>query len=194
MRVSLNEVEATCRKAAAGAGCPHGTAAEIGHAAAWLAARGLDGAGAALAGLEGGWPVDRAAGAGRAIRGGLVALDYCRAGLAHAALACDAPALMVGLAAVACGPDEGLALTFGGGATVRVGAAGFDGWDGARPLDGEFVITNTPPPAAMPVSRAGAEVDPAIWERLTALAQRTYVPESDTSRQQGAGAGLLDND
>lgn len=33
-----------------------------------------------------------------------------------------------------------------------------------------------------------------VIERMVRLAERTYVPESDSSRQSGAGAGLLDND
>ena len=32
------------------------------------------------------------------------------------------------------------------------------------------------------------------WDRLTALAHKTYVPASDQSRLHGAGAGLTDND
>ncbi len=41
MRLSLNEVEVTARKAALGAGLPLGLAEEAGTAAAWLAAAGL---------------------------------------------------------------------------------------------------------------------------------------------------------
>lgn len=37
-------------------------------------------------------------------------------------------------------------------------------------------------------------VEPAVWARLDALAQRTYVPESEQSRESGAGAGNIDND
>ncbi|MFK7765199.1 MAG: hypothetical protein AB8B62_18185 [Roseobacter sp.] len=33
-----------------------------------------------------------------------------------------------------------------------------------------------------------------LIERMTQLAERTYVPESDSSRTSGAGAGVLDND
>ncbi len=37
-------------------------------------------------------------------------------------------------------------------------------------------------------------VAPDIWARLDALAQRTYAPATDASRQLGAGAGVSDND
>ena len=40
--LSYNEVQSLARKAASGAGLPHGVAEEIGHAAVWLSARGVD--------------------------------------------------------------------------------------------------------------------------------------------------------
>ena len=33
-----------------------------------------------------------------------------------------------------------------------------------------------------------------VWEKLAALAYKTYVPSSEQSRLSGAGAGLNDND
>lgn len=50
-RLSRNEVEALCLKAARGAGMPWGLAEEAGFAAGWLAARGVDGASVLLAHL-----------------------------------------------------------------------------------------------------------------------------------------------
>jgi len=41
---------------------------------------------------------------------------------------------------------------------------------------------------------ANAPVDAAVWSRLDAFVQRTYVPASDESRLKGAGAGVLDTD
>jgi hypothetical protein len=41
MRLSLNEIEVTVRKAALGSGLPLGLAEDAGAAAAWLAARGF---------------------------------------------------------------------------------------------------------------------------------------------------------
>ena len=43
MRVSLNEIEKVCEKAACGAGVPAGADSDIGFGAAWLEARGLPG-------------------------------------------------------------------------------------------------------------------------------------------------------
>lgn len=38
------------------------------------------------------------------------------------------------------------------------------------------------------------DVDATIWAKLDEFAARTYVPETDQSRLEGAGAGLTDND
>lgn len=51
IRLSRNEVETLCLKAARGAGMPWGLAEEAGFAAGWLAARGVDGASVLLAHL-----------------------------------------------------------------------------------------------------------------------------------------------
>ena len=38
------------------------------------------------------------------------------------------------------------------------------------------------------------EVSNLIWAELSKMAERTYVPASETSRVRGAGAGIFDND
>ena len=38
------------------------------------------------------------------------------------------------------------------------------------------------------------DTDLSVWEALEARAHLTYVPATETSRQKGAGAGLVDND
>ena len=52
MNLSLNEIEATLRMAAVGAGWPHGLAEDFGRAAGWLMARGHDVLAQALAALR----------------------------------------------------------------------------------------------------------------------------------------------
>ena len=54
MRLSLNEIEVTARKAALGSGFPLGLAEDAGAAAAWLAASGFPVAEVMVAALEGG--------------------------------------------------------------------------------------------------------------------------------------------
>ena len=48
------------------------------------------------------------------------------------------------------------------------------------------------PPQDLPAAAIAVPED--LWQALTALAARTYVPRSETSRLMGAGAGLRDND
>lgn len=43
-------------------------------------------------------------------------------------------------------------------------------------------------------STHGIETDASSWARLASYGQRTYVPASERSRREGAGAGLIDND
>jgi len=38
------------------------------------------------------------------------------------------------------------------------------------------------------------DIDGALWNQITMLAARTYVPSSEASRASGAGAGLTDTD
>jgi hypothetical protein len=43
-------------------------------------------------------------------------------------------------------------------------------------------------------STRGIETDPQAWAQLATYVHRTYVPASERSRREGAGAGLIDND
>jgi len=55
----------------------------------------------------------------------------------------------------------------------------------------EFSMTEAPPSKR----RTGSvEVEDSIWSRLNTLAAKTYVPATEASRSQGAGANLDDND
>lgn len=49
-------------------------------------------------------------------------------------------------------------------------------------------------PTGIAPQTGGCEVGDADWAAITALAARLLVPESDASRQAGAGAGAIDND
>ena len=60
--------------------------------------------------------------------------------------------------------------------------------DAVAILPGELCDTETPSPTAR------ADIPEAIARQLDAFAQRTYAPETETSRLAGAGAGLTDND
>ena len=51
--------------------------------------------------------------------------------------------------------------------------------------------------ASLPVLRmanTGLAVDRDRWSRLMQFVHRTYVPATERSRREGAGAGMIDND
>ena len=58
----------------------------------------------------------------------------------------------------------------------------------------EIVAERLPLAPAKPASTGGVVADPQFWTRLSAYVHRTYVPASERSRREGAGAGLIDND
>lgn len=210
MTLSMNEVEATAKKAARGAGYPWGLAEEAAKAARWLCARGLDGC-TALAGLleqtdavdvsrlspvaegdewraPGGTLCPLATGAAISDRAHELGAGELRVGpIAQ-------PILLVPFAAL-------LAVQIKG--TVTVVAS-----DGEAVTDRDQLDLRSDFPALAPMATIAiggeirdatrryrrADPDPGTWDRLTRLAHRTYAPATEESRLKGAGAGLADND
>jgi hypothetical protein len=58
----------------------------------------------------------------------------------------------------------------------------------------EVVTERLPSSQAKAASTGGITADPQSWDRLSAFVHRTYVPASERSRREGAGAGMTDND
>jgi len=208
MRVSLNEIETTLRRASVGAGLPVGIAEEISTAARWLSERGLDGAAAGLAALQNTRPaqlplaIGPQAGnltlsGGSAALAGPSALDYL---LADSRLkihlpALDSPLLLAGLAGAASFHAGGFMLSFEKDIEVLITPAGLSplGAMPTGPADMSLYRFEHVSPA-QPVYSTGTNVDMHCWKALQNLAARTYVPETTESRKRGAGAGLNDND
>lgn len=215
--LSRSEIEALCAKAARGAGMAWGLAEEAGFAAGWLSARGIDGPGALADHLA--WAEGRswhalcptvAPGAWTASSGGMlcpVALgatlcDFC----ALPAAALDGGGLTVGpvsqpvmlvpfVAAMAQTLGHPVAMDWPGGRVVVAGSGA---------MAGALSDLATRPAATLRLRRATDLLDPvpaatragcsrATIARLDALALKTTVPPSDTSRGD-AGAGGSDND
>ena len=207
LNLSLNEVAATAKKAARGAGYSWGMAEEAAAAVRWLAASGIEGCAPLVALLDQAdgapenhrpnvaGPIWQASGsgvcplaAGTALADhstGLVALQTRIADVMAPVLllACAADAArMTGRAvSVACGTE---ALTTDG---TRLGGT-------SLPERGDVDISfggalETP---RAPMSRATPA--PEVWAALNAFAERTYAPASEASRLMGAGAGTNDND
>lgn len=169
MQLSLNEVETTVTKAAQGCGLDFGIAAEIGAAAGWLCARGLDGVSAAVAVLSAGPDprtiVDR-------LRLDTVDLVVAK-GSPLPAVGCSSPLMLRALAARA-------------GCSVQLDRSGVE-------PGGTWVVGPCRPAQVETVEAATVAVIPE-WEQLLAWAALTHVTSSERSRIAGAGAGLTDND
>ena len=170
-----NEVEAMALKAARGAGAPLGHAEDFARAAGAMAmadAAALDSLSNAL---DGPFEVD-ASGIPLRLVGPCMmvmplAIDALRSGEAEVLLPGAHPPALVQ-------------------AYIRVAAQDFDI---ALEISGEKLrLGAVQPPAALPAKAVA--VPDAIWRIWDALAAKTYVPETESSRLAGAGAGLTDND
>lgn len=181
MRLSLNEVETTTRKALIGTGTDPGTAADVAAAVQWFCERGQDGVGIVLRAIH---RRDDFAAVVSAI---------------DAVIAAEGESVTVEgnvvLFAALCGPAaEVLGLRFELTAadwSAAIGAGDLAGSIGSGPVSvrSVAVVASTSPPAT-----AQQVVDQADWKALGVLAARIYVPSSERSRASGAGAGLTDND
>lgn len=192
MILSLNEIEATVRKAALGRGWSHGLAVEAGRGAAWLSARGFDGVAAACDALM--------ADPAKAVRTksapecvlsdapviatGVAACDLLASGATKVRLTgTDAPLFLYGI-------TQATAERYGLGVAILIDGAEFDpNTPPQGPCDAILSkgAMTSPPPGLDPTANA------ADWAHLHTLAARTYVAATDQSRS-GAGAGTTDND
>ncbi|MEM1420950.1 MAG: DUF3726 domain-containing protein [Pseudomonadota bacterium] len=209
-RVTLSELEAECRKAARGIGCPWGMAEEAGKAARWLAAHGLPGPEAMARFLStrrrcccaeshspspatphcpiafGAELNDRAEmlAKGETIAGADIAYPLIVLAFAgQAATALKQPVRIEWPEFEAICLEAGLHLDRGGGvAAARAGDVGC------------AATAATSASATRTAEAKACDVEQEAWRILQDLAQRTYVPSNAANRIAGAGAGLADND
>ena len=200
--LSLSEIDALCKKAARGAGCPWGLSEEAGKAARWLASHGLPGPEALAALLDGprdcgGCGCGGAAGPGCGLRLGAGFSD--RAGALNAPESTGAaagPLLILAQAGMAARAlNAGFAVESDGFHAV-VGPAGLRFEPRGDLLSpAALVIAPSAAPSDCTAAETGARpVDAAAFAALTRLAHKTYAPATEASRRAGAGAGLMDND
>lgn len=210
VRLSGNEIEALCQKAARGAGLSWGLAEEAGYAARWLHARGLDGCGALLAHLDrlSGPPsrVIWADGALSAENGGLLSPIVVGAALSDfAALregcvrarAVNRPVLVLPFVhQIAAARRAPVALTSTAGRVV-VSAAGDLAGDAAALASAESAELSVSPATeahAAAAAPSGSSLPRGeTLARLNDFAMLTCVPASDASRAD-AGSSDGDND
>ncbi|WP_319545332.1 DUF3726 domain-containing protein [Ruegeria conchae] len=209
MSFSLNEIEATAKRATRGAGYAWGISEEAAKATRWLCAQGLDGtvelsrvlegefAGSledhVPAGLDGDW-------VGRK--------DLCPL-MVGALLSDCAHMLLAGPIRIRQVASPMMLLPFAAyaarmhNAVVSITAGDFKALtDGARlmprndcPVRADHVEVAFSDLLIEPCSRqTRATPDPAAWTMLNRFAHLTYAPATEESRLLGAGAGLSDND
>ena len=203
-RLSLTEIDALCRKAARGGGCPWGMAEEAGRASRWLASHGLPGPEALAALLD--TPRDCRCGAatqgpGCALNLGVELSDAAETVAKHGTVqfgVVASPLLMLAQAGQAAQAlNVSLMLQWTG---FRATCSPDGLWieldesrDTAVAQDVVCILAPSSGPARPPAS-SSRPVDSAALHRLETLAARTCAPATDASRARGAGAANLDKD
>lgn len=215
VRLSVNEIDSLCLKAARGAGASWGGAEETGFALAWLAKRGIQAAGVLLTHLQevdGAWaPCRPQVENGQLTVGdrpaypiplGATLSDF--AGLADQMPLRNPfslgrvlwPVLLLPfVAAVAAARGQALELCWSGGSVSLWPNGAIQGDTGtliALPLGTLTLRTSLAQAPAAMVTQLPA-IPASVVAGLSALALKTTVPASAASRA-GAGAGTSDND
>lgn len=193
LNVSLNEVEMTTLKAARGSGLPWGIAEEAGFACRWLAARGLPFAEPLACVL-----IDPK---GSPLLAGISFSDKPHAAVVSCPLTLDGivePLLLLPFIANVARATRQLLRVQWPNSDYVLSACETCKINGA-PAAGRLMIGRWEPTADMrlaPLPRTldGVDVTKAAWRDLENLAARTYVPESQQSRQKGAGSGSVEED
>lgn len=209
MSYALNEVEATAKRAARGAGYDWGLAEEAAKATRWLCAQGLDGAVVLASLMEAGYAAELQSHVPQSLecdwRGEAplcplatgAALSDCAARLQEAPLIMgpvSRPAMILPFAAMAARQL---------GTCVTIEGEGFQAITDGIGLHCEGTLPETA--AQLTIRAAGtltnaypsctrAEPEEAAWAVLNRFAHKTYAPATEESRLLGAGAGLSDND
>ena len=214
MSFSLNETEATGKKAARGVGYSWGMAEEAGKAVRWLSAHGLDGPKALALVLENADGSDLATMTPTSLQGdwraegGVLCPLIAGAALADSASLWGKNGLLLNNVNVPV-----TVLPFAAQAARRLGVAVTVGWEGASAvIDGAGLsLTSSNAESLLTLAaniqiKIGGQLGPRLptqhratlapgdWRILTRFAARTYAPATEESRLKGAGAGLSDND
>jgi len=216
MTFSLNEINATCKRATRGAGLSWGLAEEAGYAASWLARHSLPGPEA----LAGHLTAIDGVGYDQISPQGTSDIWHASGGtlcpLITGAALCDlAGALATGrtialgrlsypllllpfVAAASAMENAQLSLSWAGvtaefGPELRLAVAAADSL--TQDLVPGVHITMGHTLSGEPVPRqTRGHISPEAGRILGSLGHRTYAPDTAESRLSGAGAGLSDND
>lgn len=206
MSYSLNEVEATAKRATRGAGFAWGLAEDAAKATRWLCAHGVDGVGHlavlldqsdrslhAPSSIEGAWTGE---GALCPLHAGCLLSDSAHLLNAHPIVMehVASPVLLIPFAALASRQlKTPVSLECDGIAICTDGHILSATPDWPATVQSVTVTLGGHVPASSP-RQTRMTPHPADWDALNRFAHKTYAPATEESRLLGAGAGLSDND
>ncbi|KIC41387.1 hypothetical protein RA27_08925 [Ruegeria sp. ANG-R] len=209
MSFSLNEVEATAKRAARGAGYAWGVAEEAAKATRWLCAQGIDGAAELTRLLEHGFAGSVGAHVPTDLRGEWTGAGVLCPLMTGALLSDRSDLLQSGSIRIRQLASPLLLMPFAAhAARSRKAIVSVSAGDFLAATDGAQLLMKNQCPARVdlievalggcltaPLARKTRAVpDPSAWKTLNRFAHRTYAPATEESRLLGAGAGLSDND
>lgn len=209
MTFSLNEVEATAKRATRGAGYAWGVAEEAAKATRWLCAQGFDGP-AILAqllrrefapGLEhhvpevqnGMWTGEQdlcPLMTGTALSDSPTALSQGAVSVSNVA----APLLLLPFVATMAKKRKTILEVTIDGVSAKTDGIHLNCEDFGTDRADRVVITEADHIQSARSMHSRAAPDPEAWQLLNTVAHRTYAPATEESRLLGAGSGLSDND
>ena len=208
MLVSANEILQTCRKAALASGLSHDRAIDIGQSIVWLEQQGQKGCQALkkmLAEADTNLPLNIKSETTkltitqhRPAMEGIAATDWLIANpqksihikkLTHGLI-------LAGILGTTAKHSNQTFQAKSQNKTTTITATNNTNWQlWTEPKEIEITQTKQNPKKPLPQKPLNPlNIDPKIWQKLLAQAQKTYVPSSEKSRKSGAGAGLTDND
>lgn len=210
MDLSLNEVEATAKRATRGAGYPWGLAEESAKATRWLCARDIDGCAvlARLLEMRNGsdlaeWSPQSDSDMWEAEGGVLCPIA---AGTTISDRACDVAAHGIRLRGVA---EPLMLLPFVAQSAQELKTTVSIEWPGVVAITDGWHLSMSGEPGlfaaeatvicdgelgTLKCQKTRAEPTQAVLQKLGRFAHRTFAPATEESRLLGAGAGLSDND
>lgn len=204
MNLSLNEVQATAKKAARGAGYSWGLAEDAARNTRWLCAHGFDGCGALAEWLPHAHlvtAIPERQGAVWTTNGlccpimlGAALSDFAedlRSGPIEVRAVRSPMLVLPAFAQIASMVSSPVTATWETGRVTIADGIKFEGTFAQDSVDLTLSLGGTAP---LTPTTTRATPDPSVWATLTQFAHRTYAPATEASRLLGAGAGLSDND
>ncbi|MCK0126235.1 DUF3726 domain-containing protein [Gelidibacter sp. F2691] len=209
MSFSLNEMEATAKRAARGAGYSWGLAEEASKAARWLCVHGLNGSEELIQVLQRGFADQSGHHRPHEIQGNWQSEgDMCP--IAVGALLSDCaqhlsdrsiemqnvavPSVLLPFAANVAKITRQTVCVDVDGTIARTDGVCLEMQGDLPKIARRVSVSLSSDTVTTTIPQTRSHPDQASWDALNQFAHRTYAPATEESRKLGAGAGLSDND